>query len=90
MNIEILAIGDEILDGHTINTNAAVISKSLKSEGYSVRRHMVVKDQVDEILIALQQIFLEKTLLICTGGLGPTEDDQTKKAIASFFDKVGS
>lgn len=86
MNIEILAIGDEILDGHTINSNAAVISKKLSSEGYLVNKHTVISDSQDRIIETFQEIFKNKALLICTGGLGPTEDDATKKAIASFFD----
>lgn len=86
MNIEILAIGDEILDGHTINSNAAVISRKLASEGYVTNKHTVIPDCQDKIIQEFQEIFVEKTLLICTGGLGPTEDDTTKKAIASFFD----
>lgn len=86
MNIEILSIGDELLSGHVINSNAALISKKLFTSGYRVQRSRVVKDNIEEIHNALKDIFLEPTLLICTGGLGPTIDDITKQSFETFFD----
>lgn len=86
MNIEILSIGNELLSGKTLNTNSAVISKKLFDQGYRVRKQRVVKDTIEDITKAFKDIFLDPSLLICTGGLGPTIDDITKNAIAAFFD----
>lgn len=86
MDIEILAIGEELLTGRIANTNASIISKKLFSKGYRVTKHRVVKDSVDSIAATLQEIFVDSSLVICTGGLGPTIDDKTKMAMIAAFD----
>lgn len=48
MDIEIIVIGNEVLSGHTVNSNAAFLSESLEKEGYFVKRHIVVADDVDD------------------------------------------
>jgi len=86
MHIEIVAIGDEVLKGHAVNTNAAFLSQQLKRLGYSVARHLVLPDRVEVIASALQESLARSSLVITTGGLGPTLDDLTKRVLAKLFD----
>ncbi|MHB2154573.1 competence/damage-inducible protein A [Calditrichota bacterium GD2] len=83
---EILSIGNELLAGITINTNAAYIAKQLHSIGIEVQRITVIPDQTEEILQALADAQQRAQVVICTGGLGPTPDDITKQALCRFFD----
>lgn len=85
MKAEILTIGDEILIGSTINTNAAFIGQKLVECGIYPFWTTVVGDDSDAILDALQRAWGRATVVIVTGGLGPTHDDITKSVIASFF-----
>lgn len=85
MKAEILAVGTEILLGDIINTNAQFISKELASLGIYVYRQEVIGDNEDRLLEAIEEIFYRSDILICTGGLGPTEDDLTKETICKYF-----
>lgn len=85
MKAEILAVGTEILLGDIINTNAQFISKELALLGIDVYRQEVIGDNEDRLLEAIGEIFQRSDILICTGGLGPTEDDLTKETICKFF-----
>lgn len=84
-SIEILSIGDELLSGKTVNTNASYLSKRLEMEGYEVGRHTVTSD----CTISLQEMMKEASnrceVVLCTGGLGPTVDDCTRKAACELF-----
>ncbi len=86
MNAEIISIGEELLIGQTINSNAAFISKLLNNAGVSVRQVTTIADDEDEILRALKDSAGRSNLVLITGGLGPTRDDVTKKALCRFFD----
>ena len=87
MRASILAIGDELLSGKTINTNATWISQKLVVSGCDVVKHIVVSDDEIEIINSLNTLYQYKIdLIICTGGLGPTDDDITRKTIFNFFD----
>jgi nicotinamide-nucleotide amidase len=86
MNIEILAIGDELLIGQTINTNASWLGQELSKIGARVTRSLVIADDKDQILQALDQCYPETTCVIITGGLGPTKDDITKHTLCEYFD----
>jgi nicotinamide-nucleotide amidase len=86
MNIEILAIGDELLIGQTINTNASWLGQELSKIGARVTRSLVIADDKDRILQALDQCYPETTCVIITGGLGPTKDDITKHTLCEYFD----
>lgn len=78
MDIEILSIGNELLTGSVINSNAAFISSELLKHGYRVDRHTTIPDK-DEILKQEMTIALSRSqVVITTGGLGPTCDDKTK------------
>lgn len=82
----ILAIGNELLTGKIVNSNSQFVSKELVSLGYHVVAHHVVGDSIEEIVIALQSMGdLGISLVVTIGGLGPTLDDCTRAAVASFL-----
>ena len=81
----IITIGNEILTGHTVNTNAAFIAENLLSIGVSVISEHTVGDQIDPIIKAFRLAADEADLILVTGGLGPTEDDMTRRALAKFL-----
>ncbi len=85
MRAAILTIGDEILIGQVINTNAAFLSKKLFSAGVSVDRVISLPDDEKEILKEFRAAFRNYDVVAVTGGLGPTHDDITKKCIVKFF-----
>lgn len=86
MKIRIVNIGDELLIGQVINSNAAVMSKYLLSQGFFVDRVVVTGDTGDAIRQEIASAFAQVEAVILTGGLGPTKDDITKKVICEFFD----
>ncbi|MFQ5951527.1 MAG: competence/damage-inducible protein A [Candidatus Geothermarchaeales archaeon] len=80
---EILTIGNELLTGKTLNTNASHICRELSQRGVPVSRITTVGDEVDEIAAALSQSLLRvPRYVFVTGGLGPTFDDVTVQAVA--------
>lgn len=83
--IEVVAIGDELLKGMTVDRNAAFLGRSLLELGYSVSRHSTFPDNPEQLLSGLQEIFHRAKLVIVTGGLGPTCDDHTREIIATLF-----
>ncbi len=84
-NAEIISIGNELLSGLTINTNAAFIGDKLTTIGINVSRILTISDTPLTIVNALREIDNDTQIVIVTGGLGPTPDDLTKNAIADFF-----
>jgi len=86
MNIEILAIGDELLIGQTINTNASWLGQELSKIGARITRSLVIADDKNRILEALDQCYPETNCVIITGGLGPTKDDITKHTLCEYFE----
>ncbi len=85
MKAHILTVGDELLIGQVVNTNAAWLGEQLTLRGVDVLQAGTVGDDIDAIVSALDRAFSEAELVITTGGLGPTHDDITKVAIAQFF-----
>jgi len=83
--VEILSIGTELLLGNIINTNAQWISEQLSQLGLNHFRQSTVGDNFDRIIKVIQEISQRSNLLITTGGLGPTPDDLTTKAIAKSY-----
>lgn len=81
----IITIGDEILIGQVINTNASYLGKELFSLGFPVQRVISVPDNEKEILKEFKSAWKNYDIIIVTGGLGPTHDDITKKCVAKFF-----
>ncbi|MBS0621078.1 MAG: nicotinamide-nucleotide amidohydrolase family protein [Verrucomicrobia bacterium] len=86
MRIEILSIGDELLKGAIVNTNAAYLSKMLQSAGYEVMRETTVSDAPEVLKSAVKEAFERADVVISTGGLGPTLDDHTREIAAEFFE----
>jgi len=85
LRIKILSIGNELLEGRTINTNAAVISKGLADIGIATQSVVTIPDSAEEIVQALDQMLPDCDLIIATGGLGPTPDDRTKGILSNYF-----
>ncbi len=85
MQAEIIAIGDEILIGQTIDTNSAFIASQLSSNGIVVKQKRVIADEKDAITEALDGVLPDTDLVFMTGGLGPTKDDITKSTLTTYF-----
>jgi nicotinamide-nucleotide amidase len=85
MKAEVINIGDEILIGQIINTNAVWIAEQLNLLGVPITRMCTVADQKEAIIQAVDLAFNQQDLIIVTGGLGPTKDDITKKTLADYF-----
>ncbi len=87
MRAEILSIGDELLIGHVVNTNASFIAQQLDEIGIAVQRIITLGDDGGQMTQQLNESLCEADIVITTGGLGPTHDDITKKVIADFLGK---
>ncbi len=85
MHAEIINVGDELLTGLVVNTNAAFIAEQLTQAGHEVRWITTVGDCPETLVQAFQQAHARVQLVVVTGGLGPTHDDITKKTAARFF-----
>jgi len=85
MKAIIISIGDEILIGQVLNTNAAYISEKLNGVGIEVSRILTVGDDEYEILKAFKEYYSRYDIIVVTGGLGPTHDDVTRSAVCKFF-----
>jgi nicotinamide-nucleotide amidase len=86
LRVSILTIGDEILIGQIVNTNASWIAQKCVEVGAFVIEHCVVGDSEEEILEALKRLYNLSDIILITGGLGPTRDDLTKPVLTKFFD----
>lgn len=82
---EILAIGDELLYGQTIDTNSHWLSVELDKVGIKIIRRTTVGDNESEILTAFAEAEKRAEIILITGGLGPTSDDLTKPCLAKYF-----
>ena len=86
MDCALISIGDELLIGQTVNTNAAWLGEQLNLLGYKVVAGAVIPDDENAILNALDELSIKADLIIITGGLGPTKDDITKHTLCDYFD----
>lgn len=82
----IISIGNEILFGKTINTNASFIADQLYAIGIEVQKVITIADDKEQISNTLKAAFSEADLVVMTGGLGPTKDDITKQVICDYFE----
>ena len=87
MKAEIIAVGTEILTGQIVNTNAQFLSEKLAEIGVDVYFQTAVGDNEARLLSLLEIASQRSSLVILTGGLGPTEDDLTKQTLAKFLGK---
>jgi nicotinamide-nucleotide amidase len=80
----LVSIGNELLNGHGVNTNATYLCEKLLSCGLKVTSTYTVSDDTSEISKAIGRAAEDGDVVICTGGLGPTDDDVTRQGIAEF------
>ena len=85
MNAAIVSIGDELLIGQTVNTNATYICEELTLIGVDVQAVYTISDKEKDILDTLSVCQNKYELVVLTGGLGPTKDDITKTTLAKYF-----
>ncbi|MEK6569887.1 MAG: competence/damage-inducible protein A, partial [Bacteroidota bacterium] len=85
MEAVIIAIGDELLIGQVVNTNAAYIAEKLSAVGISVEMMITIGDEEETIVRTLDEAYRKYDVICLTGGLGPTHDDVTRGAVCKFF-----
>jgi nicotinamide-nucleotide amidase len=85
MNLDIISIGDELLIGQTLNTNAFWMSKALNQIGFTIRQQTTIADTEGVILSALENSLQHSDVVLVTGGLGPTNDDLTMPTLNKYF-----
>ena len=83
MNVALVSVGDELLSGDTVNTNAAWLGERLDERGVDVERVTVVPDRVADIARVVNEYAAEYGAVIVTGGVGPTHDDKTLEGVAA-------
>ena len=81
----IVTIGNEVLSGHTVNTNAAYLGRKMLETGVAVVSERTVGDEIVSIVDALKAACEEADFVLVTGGLGPTEDDLTRQGLSKFL-----
>lgn len=84
--VEIITIGDELLIGQVVDTNSAWIARELNKIGLDLTNIVTVGDNEREIEKAFDRAFLRSSIILVTGGIGPTKDDITKKTLCKYFD----
>ena len=87
MKAAIILVGTELLNGAMLDTNSLYIAEELNRIGIEIEFKLTVRDVIEEIIKALNYAKKNVDLVITTGGLGPTDDDLTKEAIAKFLNK---
>ncbi len=85
MKANVISIGDELLIGQTINTNASYIGAKLTETGLIVSRVVTTSDEMDNIIHEIAAALKNSDVVLVTGGLGPTHDDLTREAICKYF-----
>jgi molybdenum cofactor synthesis domain-containing protein len=85
MHVAIITVGDELLSGDVVNTNAAWLGEQLASRGANVERMIVVPDRIAAVAREVNEARAEYDAVIVTGGLGPTHDDVTMEGVAAAF-----
>lgn len=85
MDVALVTVGDELLAGETVNTNAAWLGRQLGKRGADLERVTVVPDQIGDIAQVVNEYRARYDAVIVTGGLGPTHDDVTMEGVAAAF-----
>ena len=86
MNVYLINIGDELLIGQVVNTNASWMASELEKNNIHVARIVTIADDFNDITKTLSDALVHVEVVIMTGGLGPTKDDITKTALCDYFD----
>lgn len=87
MNVELISVGTELLLGNVINTNANYLSKRCAELGMNLYYQITVGDNYSRLTKVLDECLNRSDIIILTGGLGPTQDDMTKEAVAQVLNK---
>lgn len=85
MQAEIITIGDELLIGQVVDTNSAWLGRTLGEDGIKVTQITSVQDDADQIARTVNEALARVSIVLVTGGLGPTRDDITKHTLAELF-----
>ena len=85
MNVEVIAIGDELLIGQVTDTNSGWIARQLNLMGWELTGVTLVRDRREEIKRAIVEAFARVSVVLMTGGLGPTKDDITKSTLCELY-----
>jgi nicotinamide-nucleotide amidase len=87
MNAEIISIGSELLLGQILDTNTSWIAKKMAESGVELVRTSTVGDNLQQIIEVIKEAIGRSPVVITTGGIGPTEDDLTREAVAGVFNR---
>jgi len=85
MRVAVVTVGDELLVGETVNTNAAWLGERLLDRGVTVERMTTVPDRAADIARVANEYHADYDAVVVTGGLGPTHDDVTIEGVAAAF-----
>ncbi|MBI1865809.1 MAG: competence/damage-inducible protein A, partial [Nitrospirae bacterium] len=85
--VEIVAVGNELLTGDTLDTNGRFLTRAVESLGLAPRFKHVAGDREEDVILVLRDAASRADVVFVTGGLGPTEDDLTRKSVARAFDR---
>jgi len=88
MKVSVISIGDELLSGFTINTNATWIGQELLKCGIIIDRQITVGDNSELIINQIDRCIQSSEIILLTGGLGPTHDDVTSIALYEYFEDI--
>jgi len=86
MNVIVISIGDELLIGQTINTNASWLGQEISKLGGNIIEGLTISDKKKQIIHTVDYAINKTDVVIITGGLGPTKDDITKHTLAEYFE----
>ena len=86
MKATIILVGTELLSGMTVDTNSIYMAEELNKYGVEIQHKLIVGDNIDDIVEAIEYGSSKSDIVILSGGLGPTQDDLTKSAICNFLD----
>lgn len=87
MKFQLIIIGNELLNGKIQDKNAHWLAKFCHKNGHNLERVTIVPDEEKSFLTVIKEAYQKVDVVVTTGGMGPTEDDLTKKMLASFFNK---
>jgi len=85
MKVEVISVGSELTSGRNLDTNSQWLSQQLQASGFPVRFHTTLADNLEENVEAFRVATNRADLVISTGGLGPTQDDLTREALAKLI-----
>jgi nicotinamide-nucleotide amidase len=83
--VEVIAVGTELLIGQIVNSNAAHIGAGLAAEGFDAHYQVTVGDNIERLATAIREGLARSDAVVLTGGIGPTQDDQTRDAICAVL-----